>query len=228
MKDLVKTKPSLKAEIMSAYVIMATKRKVDIERAIATLVDILNVDRDNIPALLVCLNPFTHKATAVAHMLLKQAPRARSQLKHIATLQYDPTYASEFEKSWLLLADLYIESNKFEQATKYLKDVLKYNKSCAKAWEYLGFIKEKESSYGEAAESYENAWKLQCETNPSMGFKLAFNYIKAHRYTGIKRICLFVDAIDVSKKVLSEFPEYPKIRKEILDKARGQLRMPVR
>jgi hypothetical protein len=37
-----------------------------------------------------------------------------------------------------------------------------------------------------------------------------------------------VDAIDVAKKVLEEFPEYPKIRKEILDKARGQLRMPVR
>jgi tetratricopeptide repeat protein 21B len=55
LKDLVKTKPSVKANIMSAYVIMATKRKVDIERAIATLVEILNDDQDNVPALLVFL-----------------------------------------------------------------------------------------------------------------------------------------------------------------------------
>jgi tetratricopeptide repeat protein 21B len=41
-------------------------------------------------------------------MLLKQAPRARNNLKRIAQMQYDPKYAPEFENSWLLLADLYI------------------------------------------------------------------------------------------------------------------------
>ena len=46
-------------------------------------------------------------------------------------------------------------------------------------------------------------------------YKLAFNYLKAKRH---------VDAIDVCHKVLQDNPTYPKIRKDILDKARQSLR----
>lgn len=115
------------------------------------------------------------------------------------------------------MLDSNFQGGKYDLATAHLKDVLKYNKSCAKAWEYLGFIMEKEASYCDAAEHYENAWKLQRETNPAMGFKLAFNYMKAHRY---------LDAIDVSHKILNEYPDYPKIKKDILEKARSMIRMP--
>jgi tetratricopeptide repeat protein 21B len=100
-------------------------------------------------------------------------------------------------------------------ATEVLKRCILYNKSCSKAWEYLGFIMEKESSYKDASEYYENAWKLDKESNPTMGFKLAFNYLKAKR---------FVDAIDISHRVLQGNPDYPKIKKDILDKARNSLR----
>ena len=48
-----------------------------------------------------------------------------------------------------------------------------------------------------------------------MGYKLAFNYMKAKRFT---------DAIDVSHEILARYPNYPKIRKEILDKSRDNLR----
>ena len=48
------------------------------------------------------------------------------------------------------------------------------------------------------------------------GYKLAFNYMKAKR---------FVDAIDVSHNVLEKHPDYPRIRKEILDKCRGSIRV---
>ena len=50
---------------------------------------------------------------------------------------------------------------------------------------------------------------------PYIGYKLAFNYLKAKRH---------VDAIDVCHKVLQDNPTYPKIRKDILDKARQSLR----
>jgi tetratricopeptide repeat protein 21B len=80
----------------------------------------------------------------------------------------------------------------------------------------MGFIMEKEASYKDAAEHYESAWKLEQESNPSMGFKLAFNHLKAKRY---------VEAIEVCHKVLGSYPDYPKIRKEILDKARSMLRL---
>lgn len=48
-----------------------------------------------------------------------------------------------------------------------------------------------------------------------MGYRLAFNYLKAKR---------FVEAIDVCKKVLQDHPTYPKIQKEILEKARMSIR----
>ena len=76
---------------------------------------------------------------------------------------------------------------------------------------------EKEASYKDAAEHYEQSFKLQKETDPSIGYKLAFNLLKAKRYT---------DAIDVCQKVLGNHPDYPKIRQELLDKARALLRYP--
>lgn len=81
----------------------------------------------------------------------------------------------------------------------------------------MGFIMEKEASYRDAADHYENAWKYARMSNSRMGFKLAFNYLKAHRY---------VESINVCHKILKVEPDYPKLRKEILDKARAGIRMP--
>jgi tetratricopeptide repeat protein 21B len=142
-------------------------------------------------------------------------------------MTYNTEDAEEFERSWLLLADIYIQMGKFDLAQDLLKRSLNYNKSCAKAWELLGksirnklpyvlgFIMEKEQSYRDAADHYEFAWKMENETNPTIGFRLAFNYLKAKR---------FVEAIDVCHKILGVNPEYPKIRKEILDRARSSIR----
>ena len=41
--------------------------------------------------------------------------------------------------------------------------------SCCKAWEYLGFIMEKEQAYQDAAKNYENAWKFGTQNNPGIG-----------------------------------------------------------
>merc|ERR1711924_255013 len=73
------------------------------------------------------------------------------------------------------------------------------NKSCAKAWEFLGVVKEKEMSYKDAASHYENAWKYENEASAAVGYKLSFNYLKAKKY---------VDAIDVCHNVLQQFPDY--------------------
>ncbi len=55
---------------------------------------------------------------------------------------------------------------------------LKYNKSCARAWEYMGQIMEREQAYKDAADHYENAWRFDFEQSPAVGYKLAFNYLK--------------------------------------------------
>jgi tetratricopeptide repeat protein 21B len=79
----------------------------------------------------------------------------------------------------------------------------------------MGVVMEKEQAYRDASDHYENAWRYENENSSSIGFKLAFNYLKAKR---------FVEAIDVCHKVLAKDPKYPKIRKEILEKARLSLR----
>lgn len=74
---------------------------------------------------------------------------------------------------------------------------------------------EKEQSYQDAAESYEQSWKCEGMASATIGFKLAFNYLKAKRY---------IETIDVCNKVLSMYPAYPKIKEEILHKAYAAIR----
>lgn len=199
-------KTALRHQVLRAYVLMATKNKSDIDEALKMLAVITEKDRDYVPALL---------AIAQAHKLRKEVPKARNQLKRISKMTFDHQYANEFEKAWLLQADIFISSGKFDIAGDMIKQALAKNLSCAKAWEFRGYINEKEQAYKDAAEDYERAWTMQNESNPSIGFRLAFNYLKAKRH---------VDAIDVCHKVLDAFPTYPKIRKDILDRARASLR----
>jgi len=152
---------------------------------------------------------------ATALQMMKQTPKARNHLKRVAKAQYNQEEADEFERGWLLLADIYISGGKFDLAQDLLKKALQANKSCGRAWEFMGLIYEKEQSYRDAADCYENAWRLVNESDPGIGYKLAFNYLKAKRY---------VNAIDVCQKVLTQHTNYPKIRKDILDKARSLLR----
>lgn len=41
--------------------------------------------------------------------------------------------------------------------------------SCCKAYEYMGYIMEKEQSFRDAAMNYEMAWKYSNQTNPTIG-----------------------------------------------------------
>ncbi|XP_036176058.1 tetratricopeptide repeat protein 21B isoform X5 [Myotis myotis] len=192
--------------VLENYCLMATKQKSNVEQALNTFTEIATSEKDHIPALL---------GMATAYMILKQTPRARNQLKRIAKMNWNPVDAEDFERSWLLLADIYIQSAKYDMAEELLKRCLHHNKSCCKAYEYMGYIMEKEQTYTDAALNYEMAWKHGNQTNPAIGYKLAFNYLKAKRY---------VDAIDICHQVLEAHPTYPKIRKDILDKARTSLR----
>jgi len=79
----------------------------------------------------------------------------------------------------------------------------------------MGLIKEKEKSYVDASVHYEKAFKMSNKKNATVGFRLAFNYMKASRY---------VDAIDVGKDILKAFPDYPKVQEEIIEKSRSMIR----
>ena len=147
--------------------------------------------------------------------VLPQSPKARNHLKRVAKMQFLAEMADDFEQGWLMLADVYIGGGKYDLAEELCRRCLASNKSCAKAWEFLGVVKEKEMSYKDAASHYENAWKYENESSAAVGYKLSFNYLKAKKY---------VEAVDVCHKVLQQFPDYPKIRKDVLEKARQALR----
>ncbi|KAL4164369.1 hypothetical protein KRP22_004235 [Phytophthora ramorum] len=191
-----------KLRVLEAYAVLAVRTKSMLDKAIQLFMEILEtVDRDYVPALL---------GLATGYMLTKQQPKARNQLKRIAKMNYDQSLADEFERSYLLLADIYINRGKFDLAQELCKRALTHNKSSGKAWELLGLVMEKEQSYIDAAECYQEAWTCEGEASAAIGFKLAFNYLKA------KKLVL---AVDVCHKVLDQYPDYPKIRKEILEKA---------
>lgn len=204
----VKAKPGdLRPKMLENMALIASKQKQNVEKAVNNLMEVSANEREHVGALY---------GIAAAYMVLKQTPRARNQLKRIAKNNWTMQDAEDLEKGWLLLADIYIQTGKYDMATELLKRCLQHNRSCCKAHEYLGYIFEKEQSYKDAASSYEMAWKYGNKNNPVIGFKLAFNYLKAKR---------FVDAIDICHHVLGNHPNYPKIRKEILEKARASLRV---
>uniref|UniRef100_A0A674KDX6 Tetratricopeptide repeat domain 21B n=1 Tax=Terrapene triunguis TaxID=2587831 RepID=A0A674KDX6_9SAUR len=150
----------IQLRIMENYCLMATKQKSNVEQALNTFTEVVVAEKDHIPALL---------GMATAYMILKQTPRARNQLKRISKMNWNPIDAEEFEKSWLLLADIYIQSAKYDMAGELLKRCLRHNRSCCKAYEYMGYIMEKEQAYKDAAVNYEMAWKYGNQTNPTIG-----------------------------------------------------------
>ena len=129
LREVPESFRTTKHDVLECYALMSTKSRQKIERAMKKIVKILENDRDYVPA---CL------AMATAFMMLKQAPKARQQLKRIAKMAFSQQSAAEFEKSWLLLADIYISNGKYDLAQDLCRRCLQYNKSCSKAWELLG------------------------------------------------------------------------------------------
>lgn len=93
---------------------------------------------------------------ATAYMILKQTPRARNQLKRIAKMNWNIIDADEFEKSWLLLADIYIQSGKYDMAGELLKRCLRHNKVSYVFLKWLWHLNFDLSSYTFFARCYLN------------------------------------------------------------------------
>uniref|UniRef100_A0A183IUL4 TPR_REGION domain-containing protein n=1 Tax=Soboliphyme baturini TaxID=241478 RepID=A0A183IUL4_9BILA len=188
-----------KYSIMENFILLATKEKNNIEKALNNFTKLANQGTTN-----------------VTYLLEKQIPKSKIYLKKIVSQPWNFEDADYLEQCWLLLADVYIAQGKYDLAKDLLKNCLQHNASCSKAYENLGLIAEKELNWPEAVSNYENAWKLSKQRNLTYGYKLAYNYLKCNRY---------VDAIDICHVILRVYPDYPKIRQEILAKARSYIRI---
>lgn len=192
------------------FYLLATRQKNNVERALNDLTAWANKHNQQD-------NPGVIFGTATAHLLLKQTQRAKNQLKKVIKAPWSLEDGEYLERCWLLLSDIYIQGgqNKMDVTNELLRRILTYNKSCAKAYEYLGYIAEKEQSYREAAVQFENAWRMTNQRNPTVGYRLALSYFKSKQFT---------DAIDISQAVLQRYPDHSKIRKDVLDRAISSVR----
>jgi tetratricopeptide repeat protein 21B len=153
-------------------------------------------------------------AQAIAMLAHNKSSDVRNTLKNLNKIPYYPEYAEDFERGWLLLGDIYSDGGNPELATELLSKCLKYNANCSKAEELLGQIYERKQNHADACRHYEKAWKLNM--SGSIGYRLAFNYLKAKRY---------VKAVDICRAVLKKYPDYPQIQSEVLSRARASIRL---
>jgi tetratricopeptide repeat protein 21B len=84
--------------------------------------------------------------------------------------------------------------------------LLKENRSCGKAQELMGLIREKEQAYADASEFYEKAFELTSRKSAAIGYRLAYNYMKAKRY---------IDCLEVCRQVTEVHPSYTTIKTDI-------------
>ncbi|KAL2643441.1 hypothetical protein R1flu_011028 [Riccia fluitans] len=192
--------------VLECYATMATKQRADIEFALGRLTESVSKEDQKVSVLL---------AIATALTLLKQTTKAKNQLRVIDRMIYKWEDGEDFERAWLMLANILMQAGKTDAAEELCRRCLKYNRDCARAWEYLGIMMEQGHSYSEAVVYFETAWKCHREASPSVGYRLAFTYLKEKRY---------MEAITVCHKVLKNFPNFPRTKKDILDKARSCLR----
>ncbi|XP_066149408.1 tetratricopeptide repeat protein 21B-like [Euwallacea fornicatus] len=199
----------LKCRLLTNFRLLATKEKPNIDQALEDFVAIasLNSTKDNLGAVL---------GMATAYTLSKQQQRAKNQLKRVARNSWNFEDAQYLERCWLLLADQYLQSNKLDSANELIAKVVQHNKACIKAYEYLGYIGEKEHRFREAAANYQQAWNVGLKSNANVGFKLAFCLMKCKKYP---------NAIDTANEVLKLNPDFHNVKKEILDKCISNLRI---
>jgi tetratricopeptide repeat protein 21B len=197
-------------EVLRCAVLVAARTPESVDDAISRLAAVLEASADCIPAL---------NLLSTAFLVSGQAAKARNILKRLLKLPGagPGEHAEASVDAWLQLAAISDESGKPDQAAEAVQRALALDASAGRAWEYLGGLAERELRYADAAGMYEKAWACEGGAGSApIGFKLAFNYLKAGRATA---------AIDVGRKVLAAFPDYPRIQEEVIAKARALVRV---
>lgn len=212
----LKTAEKLLAEVepvdrkpLLALLQLATKQKSSAERVLQDLLPLATEEpyQDD---------PYLILAVATAYNILKQPTRAKNLLKRaVSSIQWTPENADGLERCWLEVADNQVTTGRVEAARELLAKILNHNNSCATAYQYLGYLSEKEQNYKIAAQNYDKAWTYSGRNNLAVGYKLAHAYLKLKKYP---------ECIVVCRHVLKTQPDYPKIKKDIMDKAKTNLR----
>ncbi|KRY55548.1 Tetratricopeptide repeat protein 21B [Trichinella britovi] len=195
--------------LLENFILLASKSKADVEKALTNFLRLATSSENK------ATNIGSIFGIAQAHKLLKQHGKAKIYLKETLSVPWNLDDAKYLEQCWLLLANTYMNQGKMDAASEILKICMQHNASCIKALEYLSLINEKQQKWAEAVSNLETAWTICKHRHPAIGYRLAYIYLKAKRY---------VDAVDICHVVLKNFPDFPRIKHDILDKARLSFR----
>ncbi|XP_050545561.1 tetratricopeptide repeat protein 21B-like [Daktulosphaira vitifoliae] len=192
-------------KLLSAFILLMSKEKQSIEKANHLFNEMLQESYKTAATL----------GIALGFIYQKQSQRARNILKRVAKSTWQFEEAEYLEKSWLLLAELYLQSGKIDISSELVKKVFIYNKSSVRGLEIFSSIAEKEQKFDDSVTYYERAWALCGKKDFKIGYKLAICLYKTKNYTKSVELCLDLIATN---------PEQVKLKKEIFDKARQCLR----
>nr|CCC92868.1 predicted tetratricopeptide repeat protein [Trypanosoma congolense IL3000] len=151
---------------------------------------------------------------AIAHYISGHVEKAAKDLSSIVLLPFDPATGDSVHRARLLSAHISLTKKDFKMARVMLQKALEINKSCPRVHLLMGATHEGEDNHTEAAQCYEEAWKLTKERDPSVGYKLAFHQMKSGK---------LLQAIEVCRKVMEAHPAYPRIS-DVVDVCRSLLR----
>lgn len=195
-----KSKDDRRVKVLENLCLLFTRSKGHTQAVLESFIEMLEMDQDYLPAIL---------GLATAYMVDKEQHKAKNLLKRVARLEPYKHNMEDFAKTSLLHARLNIEKGRFDVAQDAIRDVLGSNRSSSAAWELMGLVMEKGQDYAKAAACYEKAWRLEFESNASIGYKLAFSHMRSGKY---------IESINVCEAVLQYFPDYPRIKEDILSK----------
>ena len=135
--------------------------------------------------------------------------KQRDATKYLNSIIHgEPTHAtfSIFVEAFLMMTYISIKESQIDEAEKYIDKAIEINRSSPKAWEMRAALYEKKKDYPSAADAYKQAWDLSSHTQLGIGFKLALNYMRAE--------CP-VEAIKISRIIMEQHPNYPKLKETI-------------
>ena len=90
-----------------------------IDQALDKLSNIINNNRNFVPAYI---------TFSTGKIVQSKNNEAKNQLRHlIGSIPYQGEYAEEFERGWLMLANLYLQENNDQQAGEVLETCLHHN-----------------------------------------------------------------------------------------------------
>jgi tetratricopeptide repeat protein 21B len=96
---------SVKQAVLECYASMATRHKSDIENAIVRMQDLVGQDtmvreKERVSSML---------AVATGLTMLRQAAKAKNQLRAIDRMPYKWDDGDDFERAWLMLANIHMQ-----------------------------------------------------------------------------------------------------------------------